>query len=176
MTKKTELEAVILAGGQSRRMGTDKAKLRLGRRTLLGHTKVLAKSLGLPARVVARDLRPNAGPLGGIETALETTQAARVLFLSCDMPLLQPALVQQILAVDAPAVFASREGVVGFPFCLAADLLPKVAAQLDAGERSLQKFSRAIRARRPRIAKANWPQLANVNTPADLARAAASLP
>ena len=92
------------------------------------------------------------------------------------MPLLQPALVQQILAVDAPAVFASREGVVGFPFCLAADLLPKVAAQLDAGERSLQKFSRIIRARRPRIAKAHWPQLANVNTPADLARAAASLP
>lgn len=175
MNKKIELEAVILAGGRSRRMGVDKARLRLGRRTLLGHARALAAELGLPWRVVDRDLRPNAGPLGGMETALQSTQAARVLFLSCDMPFLRAALVEQILAIDALAVFASRQGLAGFPFCLSSDLLPKVVAQLDAGERSLQKFSRKIRARRPRIAKAHWPQLANLNTPADLAKAAASL-
>ena len=175
MPKKINLEAVILAGGQSRRMGVDKARLRLGRRTLLGHARALAKALGLSCRVVDRDLRKNAGPLGGIETALQTTKASRVLFLCCDMPFLRAQLVEQILAIDAPAVFASRGGIAGFPFYLSLDLLPKVVAQLDAGERSLQKFSLKIRARRPRIAGVHWPQLANLNTPVDLAKAAASL-
>ena len=48
MRKNICIEAIILAGGRSRRMGGDKARLRLGRRTLLGHARALAAALGLP--------------------------------------------------------------------------------------------------------------------------------
>ena len=175
MRKNICIEAIILAGGRSRRMGGDKARLRLGRRTLLGHARALAAALGLPCRVVARDRRPGLGPLGGIETALRRAGTGRVLFLGCDMPFLQPALVERLLAIDAPAAFASVRGRVGFPFFLSAEMLPKVEAQLAAGAFSLQNFSRKIRARRLRVPRADWPQLDNLNTPADLAAARARL-
>ena len=62
MSKINPIEAVILAGGQSRRMGEDKARLRVGRRSLLGHARALAADLGwravwcgwIAARTMAR--------------------------------------------------------------------------------------------------------------------------
>ncbi len=175
MNEKYSIEAVILAGGQSRRMGKEKAQLRLGRRTLLGHARALAAELGLPCRVLRVDRLPGLGPLGGIETALRRAKAGRVLFLSCDMPFLKPGLVEQLLAMDAPAAFTAARAKVGFPFCLSREILPKVEAQLAAGQLSLQAFARKIRARRMRVPKADWPQLDNLNTPAELAAARARL-
>ena len=171
MSKKYSIEVVILAGGRSLRMGKEKARLRLGRRTLLGHARVLVSILGLPFRVLRVDRLPGHGPLGGIETALGGAKADRVLFLSCDMPFLQRDLVERLLAVDAPAVFATAHGKVGFPFCLSRKILPKVEAQLVAGQLSLQAFARKIRARRLRVPKADWGQLDNINTPVELAAA-----
>ena len=171
MSQIIQVEAVILAGGRSRRMGQDKAALRLGRRTLLGHARALADELGLPVRVITEDLTPGQGPLGGIETALNSAKAERILFLGCDMPFLAKALVERILAVEAPAVFASKQGCVGFPFCLSLTILPRVQSRLAAGVRSLQAFSRTIRARRVRVRSADWGQLTNLNTPTDLAAA-----
>ncbi len=175
MNEKYSIEAVILAGGLSRRMGKEKAQLRLGRRTLLGHARALAAKLDLPCRVLRADRLPGRGPLGGIETALRCAKADRTLFLSCDMPFLQPNLVGQLLAADAPAVFVSVHGKVGFPFCLSPEILPKVDVQLAAGQLSLQDFARNIRARRLRVPKADWPQLDNLNTPAELVAARARL-
>ena len=175
MNEKYSIEVVILAGGLSSRMGKEKAQIRLGRRTLLGHARLLASTLGLPFRVLRVDRLPGHGPLGGIETALGGAKAERVLFLSCDMPFLQRDLVERLLAVPAPAVFATVHGNVGFPFCLALEILPKVEAQLAAGQLSLQAFARKIRARRLRVPKADWPQLDNLNTPAELAAARARL-
>ena len=70
-------------------MGRDKSRLKLGRRTMLGHIRAEAKTLGLPVRVIRRDLVPRCGPLGGIFTALKTTSADGVLFLACDMPFIR---------------------------------------------------------------------------------------
>ena len=175
MSQNPAISAVILNGGRARRMGTDKAVMRLGRRTLLGHARAVAAELALPCTVLTADDRPGLGPLGGIETALRLAQGNRVLFLSCDMPFLQPVLVAQLLAVEAPAVFVSAKGRVGFPFCLSPAQLPKVSAQLDAGERSLQSLARRLRARWLRVRKIDWPQLENLNTPADVAAARARL-
>ncbi len=175
MNKKCSIETVILAGGQSRRMGKEKASLCLGSRTLLGHARALAAALGLPCCVLRTDRLPGLGPLGGIETALRRAKADRTLFLSCDMPFLQLDLVEQLLAVDAPAVFAAARGKVGFPFCLSQEILPKVEAQLAADRLSLQAFAYKIRARRMRVYKSNWPQLDNINTPDELVAARARL-
>ena len=175
MNEKCTIEAVILAGGLSHRMGKEKARLRLGRRTLLGHARALVTAVGLPCRVLRVDRLPGLGPLGGVGTALRHAKANRILFLSCDMPFLQPDLVEQLLTVDAPAVFASAHSKVGFPFCLSSEILPKVEAQLATGQLSLQDFARKIRARRRRVPKADWPQLDNINTPGDLASARARL-
>ena len=175
MNEKYSIEVMILSGGQSRRMGKEKAQLRLGRRILLGHARALAADLRLPCRILRVDRLPGLGPLGGIETALRRAKVGRVLFLSCDMPFLQPGLVEQLLAMDAPAVFTAARAKGGFPFCLSRGILSKVEAQLATGRLSLQAFAKKIRARRLRVPKADWPQLDNLNTPAELAAALARL-
>src|SRR5689334_13117942 len=96
--KAARCEICILAGGLSRRMGLDKSRLKLGRRTLLGHIRAEAKRTGLPVRVIRRDCVPRCGPLGGIFTALKSTRAEWVLFLACDMPFVSGELMKWLLA------------------------------------------------------------------------------
>ena len=109
-----ELDAVVLAGGESRRMGENKAALPLpwaGGETNIGtmverayallalrfHTVVVAASadsfledafplLERPTKII-HDERMDAGPLGGIETSLKRADGKGVLAMPCDMPL-----------------------------------------------------------------------------------------
>ncbi len=163
-------EVCILAGGASSRMGRNKAALRLGGRTLLGHVRAGAKRLGLPVRVIRRDLIPGCGPLGGIHTALITSRAAGSLFLSCDMPFVSAALLDRVLRrfnTKIHALFVKEERGVGFPFLLRRDCLPVVARQLGKKQFSLQALARALRAKTLRPARGQAQELFNVNTPAE---------
>src|ERR1700756_2015558 len=98
--------AFVLAGGRSRRMGTDKAFVLLDGRPLLARTLGLALSLtsdvcivGDPAKFasfapVVEDMFPGCGPLAGIHAALRSSQTELNLILAVDMPFLTPALLQ----------------------------------------------------------------------------------
>jgi len=170
----------ILAGGLSSRMGRDKARLRLGRRTLLGHVRAAAGSLGLPVRVIRRDLVPRCGPLGGMVTGLRTTRATAVLFFSCDMPFVSPQLLREVMGgLDSPGaarrngVFVRFRGAAGFPLALRRETLAVVERQIAAGELSLQALARRLRARSIRVPAGRKTELFNVNTPEDWARARA---
>jgi molybdopterin-guanine dinucleotide biosynthesis protein A len=77
-----DIEACILAGGLSSRMGREKAQLKLAGRTLLAHVKKVAREACLPVRVIRRDLVARCGPLGGVYTALRTSHAKTVVFLA----------------------------------------------------------------------------------------------
>ncbi len=99
--------AIILAGGASTRMGTDKAFLELDGAPLIGRVlervRALADDVVIsandPARFAALDVRvvpdalPNAGPLAGICAGLETVAHASAIVVACDMPLLNVALL-----------------------------------------------------------------------------------
>ncbi|MFO7769119.1 MAG: molybdenum cofactor guanylyltransferase, partial [bacterium] len=95
---------IILAGGRSRRFGTDKAAFRIGGGTLLERTASAARETGLPVTVVGRrrpdpwpwpdvgfqpDEVPDLGPMGGLITGLRAAGTS-VLAVGCDMPLLTP--------------------------------------------------------------------------------------
>ena len=108
---------IVLAGGRSTRMGVAKATLPFGPETmlqrvvrLLGTTVspivvVAARDQELPALpadvIVARDEREARGPLEGLRAGLkalpESVDAAYVT--SCDVPLLEPAFVEHMLAL-----------------------------------------------------------------------------
>ena len=171
---KADYETCILAGGRSSRLKRDKSRLRLGPRTLLGHARAVARQLGRPVRVIRRDLVPRCGPLGGVYTALRTTRADAVLFLSCDMPFVSVGLLRQVvgrLRPRAAAAFVRHGGCAGFPFVLARTALPRVEGLLAAKELSLQDLAGALRAKAVRIARNRLHEISNVNTPADWARA-----
>ncbi|HZO86514.1 MAG TPA: molybdenum cofactor guanylyltransferase [Verrucomicrobiae bacterium] len=164
------VEVCVLAGGLSTRMGQAKARLRLGNLTLLGCVRRNAAGLGLPVRVLRKDLVRRCGPMGGIYSALKTTNAFAVLFLPCDMPFISPASLRRCLAVfdgERP-VFAVSRGQPAFPVILPVALLPVVKSQIDAGRFALHQLARVTGARRVRLPARD---LFNVNTREDLARA-----
>jgi molybdopterin-guanine dinucleotide biosynthesis protein A len=160
----------------SRRMGRDKSRLRLGRRTLLGHIRAAALALGgrFRVRVIRHDKVPCLGPLGGMATALHTTRADAVMFLACDMPLITPGLLRHFWRQLTPrydAVLAfhklDKSRRLGFPAILRRQCLPGVLSQLLDGERSVQSLFRRFRTRPVKPRREHAGQLMNVNTPQD---------
>jgi molybdopterin-guanine dinucleotide biosynthesis protein A len=117
---------VVLAGGQSSRMGRDKALIEINGRTLLDraldklepHVQELLV-IGDPMKyghvgpfVVADDI-PGVGPLGGIVTAMRYASHDRLLVLACDMPHVTAelfAFLKQGLCGDRNAFVPSCDG------------------------------------------------------------------
>ncbi|MDX2465601.1 MAG: molybdenum cofactor guanylyltransferase [Porticoccus sp.] len=105
----TSCHGLILAGGLSTRMGTDKAQLRRNQQTMLEYTRSLLQSLDLAAFISGGesglpDRVPQAGPLGGIYTVIQQCQLDAPLFdalliVPVDMPLLTAELLQNLICV-----------------------------------------------------------------------------
>src|SRR6266487_2248699 len=170
-------EICILAGGLCSRMGRDKSRLRLGERTLLAHICATAKAIGLPHRIIRRDLVVHCGPIGGVYTALVTCRTEATLFLSCDMPFVSARLLEMLVLKskhNGNALFIEANGRVGFPFILfRRTALPVVESQLAKMAFSLQQLAQALRSQTIKPASKQAPELFNVNTPDDLKEARA---
>jgi molybdenum cofactor guanylyltransferase len=167
-------EACILAGGLSSRMGQDKAGLRLGGRSLLSHVRRAARQAGLVVRVIRRDLVPACGPLGGIYTALRTTSAEAVMFLSCDMPFVNAELLEQMCSRLTPqleAVFVVSDRRLGFPCLIRRQALGKVEELLARRLFALQRLARQLKTARLRLHRDQATAVFNINTPEDYAAA-----
>lgn len=163
------IEAVILAGGLSSRMGSDKARLRLGGKSLVAHVRKAAIAAGLPVRVLRRDLVPRCGPLGGVYTALRTSRAELLLFLSCDAPFITRDILEAVLAKFSPqtrAVFVGQSRV-GFPFALRRNTLEQVSQLIAARQFSLQFLASAVKAKRLRLPSSQQFAVFNINTQTD---------
>lgn len=123
--------AVILAGGESRRMGQDKASLLLGERTLLQSVIATMQPLFAEVIISVRQPRPeialpqvcdnplHAGPLAGLVAGLERATTPWVFAVACDMPFITPAVIEYLARQRA-----DRQAVVpivqGYPQPLAA--------------------------------------------------------
>lgn len=95
---------LVLCGGQSSRMGRDKALLELGGQTLLERCKNLGAALGAEQILISRnqpgfiaDLVQDAGPMAGISAALPHCHSRWLLVLPVDMPLLTPVALTPLL-------------------------------------------------------------------------------
>jgi molybdenum cofactor guanylyltransferase len=164
-----ELEACILAGGKSSRMGSDKAEATLGGLTLLAHVQAVVDAFGLIGRLIREDSIESCGPLSGIATAFLESDAKRIVFLSCDMPFVKPSTLSRLTEGGIRAGFASDGERFGFPFCLHRDDAAIVTEQIHAREFSLQRLARRLGAQP--ITASSQDEYFNVNTPADLKRA-----
>lgn len=172
----------VLAGGQSRRMGSDKALLALnGEPMLLRTIRVLREVtegvyvVGPPARYekfgcpVIADEVPRAGPLGGIITALASNQAPWNLVVACDMPGLAAAplrqLIEKAMSADADCCLAVTAVKLVEPLCAVYHqrALPAMRRAFEAGVRKCMDALEGLKV-------AHWPApeadlVANLNTP-----------
>ncbi len=111
MAQGTEI-AYVLAGGQSRRMGTDKLSLVIDGRSLLERTvgvcadyfdqvKLVAPEVGRLDRLgfpVALDSREAAGPMAGIIAALEDCPTENCFVTAADLFDLTPELIELLVS------------------------------------------------------------------------------
>jgi len=190
------LPLYLLAGGQSARFGSDKARAMLTGEPLILHaarplrahaSEVTAvadredKFNDLALRTIA-DLQPGLGPLGGLQAALRDREARLgpgwVMLGGCDLLGLQPGWIERLIVQARPggSVVAFRharwEPLPALYHTRILTRLDEAAATHDLALWRLVERSRAVAVLPP----AGWAAVVQVNTAADLARHAASLP
>jgi molybdopterin-guanine dinucleotide biosynthesis protein A len=180
---------IVLAGGASRRMGSDKRLLDVDGEPMLRRVaRVVADAsdelivsvsgerplppgvLGEVAARVVVDRRPGAGPLAGLEAALQEAAHPIVIVVAADMPdidaLLLRILVDRLVQSEADAVAVATDRGPQ-PLLAAYRREPALAAAtrlLDSGERRMRALLEALDVRTlPDDGSAT-----NANTPADL--------
>jgi molybdopterin-guanine dinucleotide biosynthesis protein A len=184
------LIAAVLAGGASRRMGTDKSALTIGPRRVLGRlSELLADRIGqvmivggkpdrrgIPASVAWHpDIRPGLGPLGGIATALRVAAASdppkAVCVAACDLAGLGGEMLDLLLAArnrQAPATAPTNPETGRIEPLLAVyepSALRSIEAALDSGKLSVTEWLTAAKAHLLAVPTDLAGQLENVNTP-----------
>jgi molybdenum cofactor guanylyltransferase len=185
------LHGLVLAGGHSKRMGRDKAGIEFEGRTQL------ERAFGLLDNLVARSfvsVRPDQrsdplragypqivdigdieGPIAGIRAAQLAHPEAAWLVLACDLPLLDIATLQRLIAQRDPTRIATafRSSHNGLPEPLCAIYEPAaaqlLAAWIAAGKNCPRKF--LIQSDVLLLEQTRPASLDNVNTPAELAAA-----
>jgi iron complex transport system ATP-binding protein len=170
------VEVCILAGGKSSRMGRPKAAMLLDGMPLLEWSKRIARGAGLPYRVIDQDMGESRGPVAGIRTALKTTKADAVIFLSCDMPFVRSSTLRKLASYVVPAsagpgsrlkvelhtgaVFSKWNDLAGFPFILS----KRMSVETD----SLQELAKRLKAK---LVSIDDDEAFNINTPAEFKKA-----
>lgn len=170
----------VLVGGQSSRMGRDKALLPWNSASLVedvstkvkavaGNVALLGSSdryqyLGydcLPDRV------PGLGPLSGIESALQSRRGELNLIVACDMPGLEQAWLELLLhkasKSDALCTYLMDSNQTPHPLCsvYSRHCLPLVELALQEKRLKMLDLLRILNAQPVTVASPVW----NVNTP-----------
>ncbi len=186
--------ALILAGGRSSRMGTDKSLLELDGQTLLRRAADFWLSAGdivdavllapgtethlqeLPARVIpVYDVFPGCGPMAGIHAAFARTDAELLYVSAIDMPRLDRAALLPAPKGDA-AVYV-KDGMPEPLFGVyRRSALPAMERALRSGSRKMSVLLRELDTEYIPLPPAFAPVLENLNTPAEYLRARAGSP
>ena len=104
------LSAIVLAGGESVRYGSDKTRSRWGGRSLVAHVALglrelvddvvvvtrkpaSLKGLSRAGLRVVKDAFPDPHPMGGLATGLHAVRHRAAFACAADMPLIEPGLI-----------------------------------------------------------------------------------
>ena len=167
----------LLAGGQSRRMGTDKALLAVGAGTLLDHMTAKLRALAIAEVVVCRnapgclpDLLPGLGPLGALHSLSRHYPGRDLLVVPVDMPLLSAATLAALLTADSE--LSGPRHYEGYLLPLWLPLAPAAIHAIEtrltdaAADRSLAALLRDLSAETLPL-RGPHAEFANINTPAE---------
>ena len=201
MTNPTDrgLGGIVLAGGQSRRMGAAKALLRLAPdgptviERVLERVATVADAIIIVTntpdayawlgRQMVGDLIPGLGALAGIHAGLSASSREHNLVVACDMPFLNPALLAHMACRPRQYDVLIPHLAGGMPETMHAiygrACLAPVEEQLAAGDGKITRFFDRVRVEvvddaTLRALDPDLRSLSNMNTPEDFAAAQAT--
>ena len=188
-----DVTGLILAGGQSRRFGSDKARFEVAGRAMIDHViEVVATVTDTVMISVAEegvlmetplirqvvDQHKDAGPLAGLHAGLRAAETPWVLAVACDMPFLTSAVLHTLLEAreaGVDAVVARTPDGRTHPLCACyrTTLLPVIEMQLH--QKALAMHALLHRAKNVTFVDLPTGPLRNVNRIADLDRPAQNM-
>ena len=189
---KEKITAIVLAGGESSRMGQDKALLTIGNQTLLSRVCLVAREVAVSVYVVTpqekyqsilppgcllvkEELVLNAksnAPIIGFAQGLAKVETEWVLLLACDLPYLSSSQVKQwsqalTTVLPTEMAFLPRnpkgwEALCGF---YRRNCLTSLKTYINSGGKSFQKWLADLAVKELKLRDRTC--LFNCNTPAD---------
>lgn len=165
------LTGAILAGGQSRRFGSNKALVTVGGVRLIDRVIDSIEVVCEPILLIANDLKPyydvraalvkdvipHQGPLGAIYTALLFSPHEWVFVKATDMPYINLVIIEKMRAMAAgwDGVAPVLDGKFEPLFALySRRCLPAIADMLQSEERKVTSFYRKVKIRA--LEEAQW--------------------
>lgn len=152
-----EITAIILAGGKSTRMGSDKSLLRLGDKTLIEHVVDAIRPYVSSVLIVTNnkekysflnnvffvpDIKENQGPFIGLISGIKSIDTKWSFVTSCDMPLIDGKVIDYLWERKKSYIVspASNEGYEPLISLYSKDILPFAEDLMKENMRSINKF------------------------------------
>lgn len=153
----TKITGIVLSGGKSLRMGTDKGLLDYKGKSLVQHAvdylrphcneilissnSDIYNSIGYP---VIPDLIQNIGPIGGIFSCIKNIDANKVIVTACDMPEIPKTLINKMCLnePDADLIYLklSSGRLQPLPLVLGKKTYSSLYTQIESGKYKLGNF------------------------------------
>jgi molybdopterin-guanine dinucleotide biosynthesis protein A len=177
------ITGVIMAGGKSSRMGTDKGLVVFNRKPFVQYAIDLLKPLfpeliistqnpeygqfGLP---LLKDEIPDCGPLGGIYSALKASKTKYIFVLACDMPFVTTENIEKLLVCkDDFECVIPKVGEKLEPLCAiySKSLIKTIEESLKSGNLAMHHLVSVSNCRLVDF-DAQVPDFQNINSPDEL--------
>lgn len=184
-----DVSALILTGGKSSRMGTNKALLPLGEVNTITKIVEIAKTycdqvvlstnepevydfLNLPC---VKDIYMEKGPLGGLHSGLTCIDTKQALVFPCDLPLISSEYIQPLLEEEPQydIVIYEADGRIHPLFGrYNKNVLPRIVTCLEENRLKIQEFFQPLQVKILKAEDYNFSVLpkigfTNMNTNAD---------
>jgi molybdenum cofactor guanylyltransferase len=178
-----EITGIILAGGKSSRMGSDKSNLIFHGKRLIEYPYELMKTacqqiiistnmpgLNLPEATYVYDNYTDIGPLAGLEAALNLSNTRWNFVVPCDMPFVDHKLftpmLKKINGFDCVALMNANGKITPLVGFFNRDILPIIIQQIKSGDYKIFNLLKKLNVRYYHTA--NKMVSVNFNSMADL--------
>lgn len=182
---KNNVTAIILAGGKSSRMGTDKGLVLIKGKHMVEYVIDAVKSCcdemliisnqngydGFGVKVLKDDIE-NIGPIGGIYTGLNHSKNNINIVLTCDSPFVDATLISEMLNSynnDMDVLFLAHQNLI-YPLTAIYNkrILKNIKSHIEKGEYKVRTLFKTVNSQKMNLSNINSLKVQNINTQEDL--------
>ncbi len=171
----SNIACIILAGGRSSRMGTNKALLEYKGKILIEHMVDLLKSTELGDIYISGEVEgyktiPDSQKFQGpacaiIDVMTQLNDYDGALFVPVDMPLLTPEILRSLISYDGSAYFKNHP----LPLHIMRATMPNIGEYEGKPINSVKDVIKSVNAKAIGLPIEFEKYMQNINTPEDLA-------